>query len=197
MMRSATLKEGTAVKQETRQAFVFPNPVALITVPDYDGRANIITLAWVGMACSDPVTVTVAVRPSRYSNGLLRSAGEFVLNIPSEDMVEVVDHCGMVSGRDHDKWAETGLSPEPAHRVSAPRIAECAYALECRVIETLPLGAHDMFVAKVLGAYADERILTLDAKIDQDALRPLAYVPNEYRAIGPTVYRYGDSARKR
>jgi flavin reductase (DIM6/NTAB) family NADH-FMN oxidoreductase RutF len=185
------------MKQETRQAFVFPSPVALVTVPDYDGRANIITLAWVGMACSDPVTITIAVRPSRYSNELLRSAGEFVLNIPSQDMVEAVDACGVLSGRDHDKWAETGLAPEPADLVSAPRIAECPYALECRITETMPLGAHDLFVAKVLGAYADERVLTPDARIDYDVLRPLAYVPNEYRALGPRLLGYGDTAKKR
>jgi flavin reductase (DIM6/NTAB) family NADH-FMN oxidoreductase RutF len=185
------------VKIETRNAFVFPDPVALVTVQDYDGRANIVTLAWVGMACSDPVTITIAVRPSRHSNQLLRSAGEFVLNIPSEGMVGAVDHCGMVSGRDHDKWGETGLTPEPSLAVSAPRIAECPYALECRVIETLPLGAHDLFVASVLGAYADESVVTRDAKIDYDLLRPLAYIPNEYRGLGPRVYGFGDSARKR
>lgn len=185
------------MKIQTRHAFVFPDPVALVTVSDYDGRANIVTLAWVGMACSDPVTVTIAVRPSRYSNELLRSAGEFVLNIPSEGIVEAVDHCGSVSGRDHDKWSETGLTPEPAEAVSAPRIAECAYALECRILETMPLGAHDLFIANVLGAYADERILTPDARLDHDVLRPLVYVPNEYRALGPRLYGYGDSSRKR
>lgn len=185
------------MKLETRHAYVFPNPVALVTIADYEGGANIIPLAWVGMACSEPTTISIAVRPSRHSNGLLRSAGEFVLNLPSADLVEAVDRCGTVSGRDHDKWAETGLTPEPASQVSAPSIAECPYALECRVVETLPLGAHDLFVARVLVARADERVLTSDGVLDVDAVNPLAYVPNEYRTLGPHLYGYGESAKRK
>lgn len=185
------------MKQETGHAFVFPNPVALVVVADESGGSNIVTLAWVGMACSDPVHVSIGVRPSRYSNDLLKAAGEFTLNIPSADMVASVDHCGVVSGRDHDKWLEVGFTREAANEVSAPLIAECRYALECRVVETVPLGAHDLFIARVLVAHADETVLTPDGRLDMGALSPLAYVPNEYRVLGERVYGYGQSAKER
>lgn len=186
------------MKQETGHAFVFPNPVALVAVADEAGDSNLITLAWVGMACSDPVHVTIAVRPQRYSFGLLKAAHEFTLNIPSADAVEAVDYCGSVSGRDHDKWAEAPFTRQDAKQVRAPLVAECRYALECTVVESLPLGAHELFVARVLVAHVDDSVLAEDGSIDQTKLDPLAYVPHEYRRLGDeAIYRYGQSVRDR
>jgi flavin reductase (DIM6/NTAB) family NADH-FMN oxidoreductase RutF len=186
-----------AMKQETSHAFVFPDPVALIGVADGAGGSNLITLAWVGMACSDPVHVSIGVRPQRHSNALLKAAGEFTLNIPSADMVEGVDYCGSVSGRDHDKWAEAPFTREPASQVSAPLVAECRYALECRVVQVVPLGAHDLFIARVLLAHADDSVLTADGAIDVAALAPVTYAPHAYYALGDRVYDYGQSLRDR
>jgi flavin reductase (DIM6/NTAB) family NADH-FMN oxidoreductase RutF len=184
------------MRRETTQAFVFPNPVALVTVADGADKANIITLAWVGMACSDPVSVSIAIRPSRYSHELLADTGELTLNIPGEDLLEATDLCGTVSGRDVDKWREAGLTPEPATKVGAPLIVECPYALECRVVETLSLGAHDLFVGKVLAAHADEDVLDEKGGVRYDRLRPLSYLPYDYYSIGERVYGYGESRKR-
>jgi flavin reductase (DIM6/NTAB) family NADH-FMN oxidoreductase RutF len=184
------------LKQETRQAFVFPNPVSLVTVADGQGRSNIITIAWLGMACSDPVTITIAVRPSRYSHELLAREGEFVANFPGQDLLEQTDVCGTVSGRDVDKWALTGLSPVPATHVGAPMIAECPYSLECRVIETLELGAHDLFVARVLAAHAEESVMDEEGALDYEAIRPLTYLPYDYFSVGERIYHYGQSRQE-
>ncbi|MBE0475515.1 MAG: flavin reductase family protein [Coriobacteriia bacterium] len=182
------------MKVETRHAFVFPSPVAVVTAAAPGGGSNLITLAWVGMACSEPVHVTVAVRPTRHTHGLIVASGEFCLNLLSEEMVRSVDVCGVRSGRDTDKWEAAGLTPEPAEDVGAPRIAEAAYVLECAVVERLSLGVHDLFVARVLGAYAEESVLA-DGKVDYDALRPLSYCPTEYRSLGARVYGYGESVK--
>jgi flavin reductase (DIM6/NTAB) family NADH-FMN oxidoreductase RutF len=175
------------MKHPTKQAFALPNPVGLVTVAEGESSSNIVTIAWVGMACSDPVTVTIAVRPSRHSHELLLEEGEFVLNIPGEELLDAVDLCGRVSGGDSDKWELAGLTPEPALEVRAPLISECPYALECRVIEMLELGAHDLFVARVLTAHADERILDERGRLDYEAFKPLGYLPYEYRGIGPRL----------
>ena len=175
------------MKRPTKQAFVFPDPVGLVTVAEGESSSNIVTIAWVCMACSDPVTVTIAVRSSRHSHELLLEEGEFVLNIPGEDLLGAVDLCGKVSGGDADKWELTGLTPEPAREVRAPLIVECPYSLECRVIEMLELGAHDLFVAHVLAAHADERILDERGRIDYEVFKPLGYLPYEYRGLGPRL----------
>lgn len=182
------------MKKATRHSYVFPDPVALVTVDDGAGKSNIITLAWVGMACSDPVCVSVAIRPSRHSHGLLKAAGEFCVNIPGAGLLGPVDRCGTVSGRDHDKWGETGLTPEPAEHVKAARIAECHYVLECKVVHSVGLGAHELFVGEVLGAYADESVIGEDGSLDYEALEPVTYLPQGYHAVGERIGVYGKVA---
>jgi flavin reductase (DIM6/NTAB) family NADH-FMN oxidoreductase RutF len=188
-------EEGIPMKQETKHAYVFPDPVALVTVADGHGGANIITLAWVGMASSDPRSVTIAIRPTRHSHGLLTAAGEFCLNIPGEELVRETDWCGVHSGRDFDKWAETGLTPEPSVHIAAPRITQCRYALECTVTETVHIGVHDLFVARVEAAFADPEILNDRGHVDYTLLRPMAYMPDQYWSLGERIYGYGDSKK--
>src|SRR5512143_3642818 len=111
--------------QRRPSTFVQPVPAALITVATPDGPGNIITLAWVGAVCSAPPMLSISVRPSRYSYELLRRTNEFVVNVARADQVELVDLCGIVSGKDADKFALTGLHPAKAAIVSAPLIEEC------------------------------------------------------------------------
>jgi flavin reductase (DIM6/NTAB) family NADH-FMN oxidoreductase RutF len=99
---------------------MFPLPAMLMTCVDTSGKPNIITLAWEGMVNSEPPMVSISIRPSRYSHGLVKASYEFVVNIPSEEMIREVDLCGVVSGRDVDKFSETGFTPIPAEEVSPP-----------------------------------------------------------------------------
>ena len=42
-----------------------------------ENRPNIITLAWAGTVCSDPVMLSISVRPERYSHDIIEQSGEF------------------------------------------------------------------------------------------------------------------------
>lgn len=85
---------------------LYPAPVVLVScVDENDLKANIITIAWCGVACSRPPLLTVSIRPSRYSHKLLSKAGDFVVNIPTKDLLEKADQCGIRSGKDIDKFA--------------------------------------------------------------------------------------------
>ena len=132
-----------AKKSKRPSTYLYPAPVILVTCGIE--KPNIITLAWVGTVSSDPPTVGVGVRPERYSHGLIQETGEFVINIPGEDLLEATDQCGQVSGRDVDKFAAFGLTAEPASVLKTPLIAECHVSMECKVVDTIPLGAHDLF----------------------------------------------------
>ena len=74
-------------------------------------------------------------------------------------MAYATDYCGVRSGRNVDKWKETGLTPVPAQTVKAPVIAESPVAIECRVTEVKELGSHHMFLAEVTGVSVDEQWL--------------------------------------
>jgi flavin reductase (DIM6/NTAB) family NADH-FMN oxidoreductase RutF len=168
------------------------SPVPAVLVSCGLERPNIITLAWVGTVCSDPPSVSIAVRPERFSYNLIAEAGEFVVNLPSVDQVEVVDYCGQVSGREVDKWAACGLTPAPARKIRTPIIAECLLALECRVTHRLALGAHELFIGEVLAVQADEKVLDAQGRVDYGAMQLLAYVGGYYQSLGERLGRFGD-----
>jgi flavin reductase (DIM6/NTAB) family NADH-FMN oxidoreductase RutF len=167
-------------------------PVPAVLISCGVDRPNIVTLAWVGTVCSDPPSVGIGVRLERFSHGLIVEAGEFVVNLPHADQVDLVDYCGQVSGRDVDKWAACGLTPAPASKVRTPLIAECPIALECRVSHRLTLGVHDLFIGEVLAVQADEVVLDGHGRVDYDRMKLLTYVGGYYREVGALLGRFGD-----
>ena len=167
-------------------------PVPAVLVSCGAERPNIITLAWIGTVCSDPPAVGIGIRPERFSHGLIVQDGEFVVNLPSADQVDVVDYCGQVSGRGVDKWAMCNLTPAPASKVQPPLIAECPIALECRVSHRLALGVHDLIIGQVLAVQADEDALTERGTVDYENANLLASVGGYYRSLGALLGRYGD-----
>jgi flavin reductase (DIM6/NTAB) family NADH-FMN oxidoreductase RutF len=170
---------------------LYPVPAVLVTCGSGD-QANIITLAWVGTICSDPPAVGIAIRPGRHSHGLIRQAGEFVVNIPTADLVSQVDYCGQVSGRDVNKWAACGFTPEPGTAVATPLIAQCPVNLECKLARVISLGTHDLFVGEILAVHLDEAILDDRGHVDYTKARPLAYLGGQYHGIGKPLGQYGD-----
>ena len=119
-------------------------------------RTNICTVAWTGTVCSDPPMLSISLRKERHSHSLISETREFVVNVPGVEQVRATDYCGVVSGRDVDKFKETGLTPAPASKVKAALILECPLNLECRVKKVLELGSHTMFVANVLAVQVNE-----------------------------------------
>jgi flavin reductase (DIM6/NTAB) family NADH-FMN oxidoreductase RutF len=138
----------------------------------------------------------VSIRPSRHSHPLVKQAGEFAINLPTAEMLRAVDWCGNFSGRDHDKFAEMGLTPTPAHVIGTALIAECPVNLECQVIQTVHLGSHDLFLGKVVAAHLEESLLTDTGEIDLDKAAPLAYGGHAYWTLGQFVGKQGYTAQR-
>lgn len=178
--------------------YLCPSPAALVTSRDTGGRANIITIAWTGIVCSDPPMLSISIRPSRYSHAVLKDTGEFVVNVPSADMVKKVDLCGIISGRDSDKFEKAGLTPAAALHVAPPLIAECPVNLECRTTEVVPLGVHDMFLAEILAVHVSEDCVDDTDRIDIMRVNPLAYISIDrtYRSMGDALGSYGFSRKE-
>ncbi len=158
--------------------------------------ANIITIAWTGVINTHPPRVTIAVRPTRHSYRLIRESGEFVINLTPASLVREADYCGIYTGAKVDKFARTGLHPEPAQVVSCPLIAECPLSLECRVLEVLPQGTHDLFIAEVVAVDVDESVVDESGRLDLTRAGLAAYAHGEYFALGESIGKFGFSAAK-
>ena len=174
-------------------AALFPCPVVLVTCIDSNGKSNIITLAWAGIVCSEPPTLSLGIRPHRYSYKLIESSGEFVVNIPTKDILKVADFCGMVSGKDVDKFSEMGLTPEPAEKVKPPLIKECPVNMECVVKKKIALGIHHLFLGEIVRVHIDQEILDKRERIDFTKISPFVYNQGEYWNLHKKIGVHGFS----
>ena len=181
---------------------LYPIPAVMVSVTDGAGQDDIITVAWTGTICTNPPMVYISVRPSRFSHHMLMETGEFVINLTTEKLTRATDYCGVRSGRDVDKFKETGLTREKAEFVKAPMIRESPVSIECRVTEVKKLGSHDMFLAEVLAVHADEEYMDENNRFDLNRARPLVYSHGEYLGTGKklallvTVSKSGEKVRK-
>jgi flavin reductase (DIM6/NTAB) family NADH-FMN oxidoreductase RutF len=166
---------------------VYPTPAALITCVDNDGKPNIITLGEVAMVSLHPTRISIGARPATYSNGLIKATGEFVVNFPTIDIIEAVDFCGTKSGRNVDKFSETGLTPEPATHVGPPLIKECPVNLECKVMGVVSLGSHDLFIGDVLAMHVEEEMVLDKDRGFVDPSNGVIFAMNAYWSFGERI----------
>lgn len=166
------------------QTTLIPLPAVMVSCALPEGRPNIITVAWVGVACSEPPMISIGIRKTRYSHKIISESGEFVINIASEDQLKAVDFCGVVSGKDLDKFKEAGLTPLKAKRVNVPLIKECPINLECSVRYTLELGSHDLFIGEILATHMDEEVLDNAGRPDIAKLKPFVYCTKAHQYWG-------------
>lgn len=160
----------------------------LLVSSGYKDRNNVMTLAWQTPVSANPLLIGIAVVTSHFTTELINESEEFVLNIPGDELLEQVNECGKVSGRDVDKFKEIDITPVQGQKVKAPLIEECLGHVECRVVEKHQIGDHIFFVGEVVAASADEDLFISSVwKEDAKLLHHLGgnqyYINGEHREV--------------
>lgn len=151
-MRKQSLPLGEAYR------LLEPGPVLLLTTPGLaGGRPNVMALSWHLMMEFEPPLVGVLVSGRDDSFARLEARGECVLNIPTAELAPQVVLCGNQHGGRRDKFKAAGLTPRPASRVAAPLIEECYASLECVVHDRDWVSRYNLFVLRVVAAWAAPR----------------------------------------
>lgn len=176
---------------------LYPVPAVMVSCAREGEKPNIITIAWTGTVCSDPPMVSISVRPERFSHEIIRDTGEFIINLTTQKLLASADWCGVKSGRDTDKFAARHLTAVPGNKVHCPLIAESPVNIECRVSQIIPLGSHDLFLARVLAVDVDEQYMDENGKFCLDLCDLTVYSHGVYRAHGKELGTFGFSVRKR
>lgn len=177
---------------------VYPLPAVLVSCGSTDETRNLITVAWTGTLCTNPPMLYISLRPERHSYNIIKQQGEFTVCLTTAAMARATDWCGVKSGRDVDKWKETGLTPLPGEKVECPYIGESPLCIECRVREVVKLGSHDMFMADVLNVIADDRYIDpASGRFDLGAAGLIAYSHGFYYSLGEELGKFGFSVQRR
>jgi len=153
---------------------VEPGCVVLVTSGTMK-NANVMTFSWqTPVNNADPCLVLLVMNHIRYSYKLIKQNRELAINVPGEELLEQTHFVGTVTGRNIDKFKESGLTPIPAKMAEPPLIEECAAHLECRVVETFKMQTHDLLVCKVVRAVADTELF--DGKWIPERFHTLHYL---------------------
>ena len=139
----------------------------------------------------------VSIRPSRHSYDIIKKYGEFVINVTTEDLTFACDYCGVVSGRDVDKFKEMKLTKLRSQKVKAPSIAESPVNIECKVKDIVTLGSHDMFIGEVVSVSASKEYMLESGKFDFASSKPVCYSHGEYYSLGKKIGKFGYSIQKK
>jgi flavin reductase (DIM6/NTAB) family NADH-FMN oxidoreductase RutF len=152
-----------------------PTPVWLVGTYDEAGAANIMTAAWGGICCSQPPCLAVSLRRATYSYAAIEARKAFTVSIPSEHQAAQADYVGTVSGRYGDKFATCGWTAVKSDLVDAPFVGEAPLVVECRLLHTLELGLHTLFVGEIVDVKADEAVVGAKGYPDITKVRPMIW----------------------
>lgn len=140
---------------------IYPRQVVLITTIGKDKAPNVLPIAWSMFVSFNPAIFAFSIaKRRRHSLKLLREVKEFVVNVPTEDLLKEIQYCGSNSGSQVNKFQETDLTPSPAMQVAPPIIEECLGFFECKVIKEVPTGDHVIIVGEILTHYVKEEVIT-------------------------------------
>lgn len=177
-------------------AMLAPVPPALVSCGTVE-KPNALTIAWTGIINTIPPKTYISVRPERYSYNLIKDSGEFIINLPTENIVKAVDYCGCRTGAKENKLEKCGLTVTKGVKVNAPMIDQSPVSIECKVSEIVPLGSHHMFIADIIGVNVSEDLLDEKGKLHLSKANLCAYAHGEYFSLGKQIGDFGFSVRRK
>ncbi|NMC61108.1 MAG: flavin reductase family protein [Candidatus Methanofastidiosa archaeon] len=154
-----------------------PGPLVLIT-SKYQGKSNIVTVAWTSPVSHDPPLVSISISTKRYSHTLIGNSKEFTINIPTIELIDKVMICGSLSGKNVDKFKEAGFKKVPGKKLSPPLIKECFAFLECKVIDSFLCGDHYLFVGEIVHSEIEKNYY--DEHINLDKVKYINHLGGNY-----------------
>jgi flavin reductase (DIM6/NTAB) family NADH-FMN oxidoreductase RutF len=134
------------IRYKLLSATVTPRPIAWVSTLDEAGRTNAAPFSFFNAFGEDPAIVGFSILhrspedPKDTGRNIARS-GQFVVNLVSDDNLEQMNVSAIEFGPDVDEFAVAGLTAVPSTMVRPPRIGESKVAFECRLMQTVKLGA--------------------------------------------------------
>lgn len=147
----------------------YPMPVSLVGAV-VDGKPNFLAVAWFTMVSYKPPRIAIALGKGHFTNPGIKENKTFSISLPSEEMVEITDFCGIVTGKNTDKSEIFDLFY--GQLKTAPLIKECPLSMECKLVDTVVSGVNEIFIGEIVGTYTEEKFMKED-KLDFSKMKPL------------------------
>lgn len=164
---------------------VVPRPIAWVTSQGPAGTVNLAPFSFFNAVSADPIYLVFSVGRND-AGGLkdtatnIRAHGEFVVNMVTEELFAAMNLSAADFPPGSSELEAAGLHAAPSARVAVPRVAEAPVSMECRLAQTLELGANTLFVGEVLMFHVADRLV--GERLHIEGFAPLG------RLGSPSVY---------
>ena len=144
-------KDNKRIRLSENGPMIPPVPAILLTVNGKPGDPKEISVVWTFVLEGKPPQIGISVADYHIAGDLIKMHEEFVLNVPTADMVTAFDTVDMNSSKVGDKYALSKLTEGKAVVVDAPTISEAPIQVECRIFNTIAAPPHrTVFFADVV-----------------------------------------------
>ena len=162
---------------------VTPRPIAWVSTVDPQGRVNLAPYSFFNLFGVNPpvVVFSPSVRPDGSKKDSLHnveSTGAFVVNVATEPLAEAVNRTAAELAHGTSEAEAAGLTMIASTLVAPPRVLEAAAALECRLLQVVPIGegpfSSALVIGQVVAVHVDDAVIDpASGRVDPTRLRTI------------------------
>lgn len=161
---------------------IVPRPIAFVSSVNASGARNLAPFSFFTAVSANPPAIcfapmtrgAAATQKDTLQN--IAATGEFVVNIVSEVFAERMNVASTEFPPEVDEFAASGLTPVASDLVKPPRVAESPAAMECKLLQIVPISAlplgGSLVIGQILRFHVNDAIVH-DYRIDPDRWHPI------------------------
>jgi flavin reductase (DIM6/NTAB) family NADH-FMN oxidoreductase RutF len=165
-------------------ALIVPRPIGWISTISAGGVSNVAPYSFFNLLGSDPPYVGFGSTGAKDSLANLRDVPEFVVNIVSIHLLEVMNFTATDFPPDEDEFRWAGLTSVPSARVRPFRVAEAKAHLECEMVQIISDRNTHITLGRIVHAHVDPSVWK-DGRVDPRLLNPVCRLAGSaYASLG-------------
>ena len=145
------------------QKALSPNPFCLIAATKPDGDTNLMALSWWTFVSNKPATIAICISKKGFSGELISKTLEFTLSVIGDELKFSAFSCGTCSGRNVSKAKKFGIELMDSTVIKTKIVKAHKVALECKVINSVDVNDHIMFIAEIVETHINPEVSQLYA----------------------------------
>lgn len=176
------------LKPEKYYKALAPRITVLVTTVDAQGRVNAAPFSFFTPVSMEPPLLALGLNPENDTIANIKETGEFVVNLPTKEILKQVWDCSESFPRGESELEKTKLTEIKSNKVKPPRVKECIAWFECRLEWIKETGDHALVVGRVLEAEARDDCMKKNGNLDVEKAEVLMHVGGrEFSLPGKTL----------
>jgi len=176
---------------ENAYRIIAPRPTIIVTTINKNGDVNAAPFSFTMPVSMNPPLISFASVPSHHTFKNIMDNEEFVINIPSTDILEQLWITGEKFPEGVSEIEKANLTQKDSFKVAPPKIEECIAAIECRVHWIKEAGDHHIIVGEVLHVAIKDNILK-EGLLDAEKVKPLLHLGGVNFIVGDHLKKVGE-----